>query len=76
MGVDRKSWPVMVRLGLWSLPTRASAWAFFWLALAIAAASVAYGLVNPLGFLGGLMVFAALWYYLSIRWADRHGVWS
>ena len=76
MGVDRSSWPMMVRIGLWGLPTRATAWAFFWLSLAIAAAGVAYGFINPLAFIGGLMVFAALWYYLSIRWVDRHGAWS
>ena len=76
MGVDRNNWPIMVRLGLWSLPNRASAWAFFWLSLIIAAGCIAYGFVNPLGFIGGLLVFAALWYYLSIRWVDRHSSWS
>lgn len=76
MGVDRDSWPVMVRLGLWGLPTRASAWVFFWLALVMAAGCVAYGFVNPLGFLGALFVLAALWYYRSIRWVDQHSTWS
>jgi hypothetical protein len=66
----------MVQVGLWGL-NRAGAWAFFWLCLALAAGGVACGLfVHPLAFLGGLMVFAALWYYLSIRWVDQHGSWS
>ena len=76
MSVDRSKWPMMVRLGLWGLPNRFAAWAFFWLSLAIAAGCVAYGFVNPLAFIGGQMVFAALWYYLSIRWVDLHSSWS
>ena len=76
MSVDRSKWPMLVRLGLWGLPNRASAWAFSWVSLAIAAGCVGYGFVNGLGFIGGLLVFAALWYYLSIRWVDEHSSWS
>ena len=72
----RSTWPLMVRLGLWSLPSRGSAWACFWVSLALAAGAVAIGFIHPLGFLGCAMVFAALWYYLAIRWVDRHGRWS
>lgn len=76
MGTDRSMWPVMVRLGLWGLSNRASAWAFFWLSIALAVASVAYGFKDPRFFAGSLLVFAALWYYLSIRWVDQHGSWA
>lgn len=76
MSVDRSDWPFMVRIGLWGLPSRSSAWFFVWLSLAMAAASVAYGFVNPIGFTGVILVFAALWYYLAIRWVDRHNRWS
>ncbi len=76
MSVDRSGWPVWVRIGLWSLSSRASAWAFFWLSLALAVGSVAYGLLDPRFFLGGIMVLAAVWYYLAIRWVDQHGRWS
>ncbi|MEO6457634.1 MAG: hypothetical protein ABIO92_05100 [Chloroflexia bacterium] len=76
MKVDRSTWPLMVRLGLWGLPSRGAAWAFFWLALAIAAGCIAYGFTNPSFFIGGILVFAALWYYLSIRWVDQHSSWS
>src|SRR5262245_44414460 len=31
MSVDRSTWPVMVRLGLWGISSRGAAWAFFWL---------------------------------------------
>jgi len=76
MSIDRSQWPVMVRLGLWGIPGRSAAWAFVVVSLAIAVGGIAYGFINPLGFLGGLMGFAALWYYLSIRWVDQHSVWS
>ena len=76
MSADRENWPVMVQLGLWRLPTRASAWACFWFSMAVAVGSIAYGFIDPRFFFGTLIVFAALWYYLSIRWVDKHGRWS
>jgi hypothetical protein len=75
MGVDREAWPVMVRLALLGLPNRASAWAFFWLSVASAIGCIAYGFVQPLFFIGSLLIFSALWYYLAIRWVDQNGSW-
>lgn len=75
MSADRSKWPLPVRLGLWGLSTRSAAWVFVWLSVALAIGAVAYGFVNPLGFLGGVFAFAGLWYYLSIRWVDRHSTW-
>jgi hypothetical protein len=75
MANDRSNWPVLVRLGLWGLPDRRAAWLFFWLSIAIALGSVAYGFIKPIFFIGGLIGFAALWYYLAIRWVDKHGSW-
>jgi len=75
MSVDRSNWPMMVRVGLWGLQNWMAAWGFFWVSLAIAAGCVAYGFVNPRAFIGGLALFAALWYYLCIRWVDQHGSW-
>lgn len=73
----RPDWPLMVQVGLWGLPNRLAAWAFVWLSLAFAAAGVAAGiLIHPIGFAAVLMVFAALWYYLSIRWVDENGRWQ
>jgi hypothetical protein len=74
--VDRSTWPLWVRIGLWGLPNRAAAWAFFWLSMAIAVGCVAYGWVDWRFCVGGMMVFAALWYLLAIQWVDRHGRWS
>jgi hypothetical protein len=76
MDVDRGTWPLMVRIGLWGLPSRGAAWCFFWLSVALGGACIAYGLVDRRFFVGGFLVFAALWYYLSIRWVDRHSSWS
>jgi hypothetical protein len=76
MAVDRSKWPMMVQIGLWGLSNRASAWVFVWLSLAIAAGCVAYGFINHLWFIGSMMVIAALWYFLSIRWVDHNSSWS
>lgn len=74
--MDRGRWPVLVRMGLWGISSRGAAWVFFWLSLAIAVGCEAYGFVERRAFLGGLLAFAALWYYLAIRWVDRHGSWT
>ena len=68
--------PVWVKVGLWGVPGRAGAWSFFWLSIAIAVACIAYGFQDRRFFWGGLLVFAALWYYLSIRWVDQHDGWA
>jgi hypothetical protein len=76
VAADRSKWPLMVWLGLVGLPTRRSAWAFFWLSAALGAGFTAYGFLEPIFFLGSLMLVAALWYFLSIRWVDQYGSWS
>jgi hypothetical protein len=67
--------PLWVRVGLWGLHTRASAWLCFWLAIAAALGSGLYGFRDGRFFLGLALVFAAPWYWLSIRWVDRAGGW-
>lgn len=73
--VDRSSWPFMVRLGLWGVPSRAYAWMYFWLTVAIAIGCVAYGFTDARFFPGGVIVLAAVWYYLAIHWVDQHSRW-
>jgi hypothetical protein len=46
------------------------------MSLAITVGCVVYGFTDWRFFFGGLMVFAALWYYLAIRWVDQHGKWE
>ncbi len=67
--------PFMVRLALAGLSGRASAWVFVWFSLVLAVGSVFLGFWYPLAFVGVLFVLSALWYWLAIRWMDRHGDW-
>jgi len=67
--------PWWVKVGLWGVPNRAAAWAFFWLSIALAVGCIVYGFWAPPFFAGDLFFLAALWYWLSIRWVDRHGGW-
>jgi hypothetical protein len=73
--VSREEYPLWVRFGLWGLKGRRSVWAFSWLSIACATASVVYGFWDARFFVGSLFVVAALMYWLSIRWVDRHGQW-
>lgn len=75
-GVGRANWPPLVRIALWGLGTRASAWAFFAISVALGVGSIIYGLFDVRFFIGGLFFFSALWYYLAIRWVDQHGNWN
>lgn len=70
-----KKRPLWVKIGLWGVPGRAGAWAFVWFSIIVAVACVFYGFQDKRFFYGGLIVFAALWYYLAIRWVDRHEQW-
>jgi hypothetical protein len=49
--------------------------AFIWLSLVLAVASGAYGFRDPKFFFGLGLVFAALWYWLAIRWVDHNDRW-
>lgn len=75
MPADRSRWPLMVRLGLSGIPNRGAAWGFCALSVAAALACIAYGFINRWFFAGALLLLAALWYALAIRWVDRHGQW-
>jgi hypothetical protein len=68
--------PLWVAVGLWGGPGRLSAWGFFWLSLALAVGSFVYGLFDSRFLVGGVFFLSALWYWLAIRWVDRHDSWS
>jgi hypothetical protein len=77
MGADRQSWPAWVRIGLWGVMTRSSAWTFFWLAVALCVACVGLGFVDWRFWIAGAIgPFAALWYYLAIQWVDSNSSWT
>ena len=69
--------PLWVLLRLLGLPSRAAAVTACVLAIVLAAASGVYGLSDPrfiaIAFLLSLL---AAWYWLAIRWVDRHGAWA
>lgn len=75
VNLERSTWPIMVRIGLWGVPTRRGAWIFFWLSIAGALGGGVVGFLHPIGFLALILLFSALWYYLCIRWVDQHGGW-
>ena len=68
--------PLWVKFALWGLAGRESAWAFFWLSITIAVGCIAYGFVDSQFFVGSVVLFAALWYFLAIRWVDGNGKWE
>lgn len=68
--------PEWVKLGLWGLPNRASAWLFCWFCLVLGLGGLVYGLFDRRYLIGVVFWFAALWYWLSIRWADQHDDWK
>ena len=73
---DRKDYPWWVKASMLGVPGRGGLWAFVVLSLAAAAACVAYGFWDRRFFIGGFFIFAALPYWLTIRWVDRHGSWE
>ena len=80
--------PIWVALGLSMLQTREHAMSYL-IAASVGAVLVFVGtiVVMPIfgstllavletaASLGGLLGVAALWYWLSIRWMDKHGQW-
>jgi hypothetical protein len=84
---DRRRWPIYVRMGLWLIHSRKTAWECLWstVAIGLMAPFIALGvaifvnkdvwlLVGLLTFFG--MALAAFWYYVSILWVDRHDTWT
>ena len=81
--IPPERYPWWVRFTLIGARTRERQWLFFWLSLLLAPISVYYALFlarTPgsltAGLIGGIgLLIAALMYWLTIRWMDRHGTW-
>lgn len=73
-----KARPGWVKLGLWGVPDRASAWAYCAITVLLAALSpVLVSLTgNELFYLGVGFLLSAAWYAAAIRWVDRNGGWG
>jgi hypothetical protein len=67
--------PIWVSIALWGLSGRASALAFCLISLVLGIAIGLGGFWDRRLFLGFLMLLAALWYWLAIRWMDRNSRW-
>ena len=76
--IPREHYPWWVKFSLWGVPGREAAWAFVVLSIVAAAGSTAYAVTmgDRRAFVGILFLLAALIYWLSIRWVDRHGSWQ
>lgn len=69
--------PWWVRVSLWGVPTRPAMWVWFATAILSALATTSYGLVSGRApwLAGALMCFAAIPYWMTIRWMDAHRAW-
>ena len=63
--------PFWVTIGLWGLKTRGSVLACIGLSIALALASAIMQF-----WLGLLMLLAALWYFLAMKWVDEDEGWQ
>jgi hypothetical protein len=75
--VPRSEYPFWVKLSIWGVPGRGGVWACVGLSIAGAVAVTLYGLRDGRFLIGGpVLGLAAIPYWLSIRWIDRHGSWE
>ena len=78
--LPRDQWPWWVKVGLIGSPSRKAMWAWVAASIVFGVAAAAYGLTSDRlhytigGAIGGGV--AALMYWLTIRWIDRHGSWE
>ena len=62
--------PFLVRGALLGIRRRQVAWTYCLLCIAASAVLAAFGIWE-----GTVMLLAAAWYWMGIRWSDRHGGW-
>lgn len=87
--LEKKDYPLWVRLGMRWQTTRVEVWASLWAAVVTAAgcaACFAVSFVPGAGFtdvgryvslLGGfVLLLSALWSWRAMRWVDRYGTWG
>ncbi len=76
--IPEKSYPWWVKISLWGLPGRAYGLAFAGVSVLACTGTCAYliRIGHPLWYAGLFFLWAALLYWLSVRWVDRHGSWE
>ncbi len=68
--------PLYVKIGLFAVPTRKTAKVYMYLCAATAFVSLVAGLMISDKYLPGvLLLLAAFWYKVSIKWMDDNGGW-
>jgi hypothetical protein len=72
----RESRPIWVRLGLFGISSRPLALAYLLVSLLLAVGGVLWSLSDPRFFPAAAFLLAFLWYWLCIRWMDRHDAWN
>src|SRR5690348_11043248 len=78
---DKPKPPLWIQIGTWGVPTRGLAWAYVWLCLVLAVGCFAYtfmhkrfSYVGPIS--SPLFLLAALLYYATLRWRDKHNYYE
>ncbi|MEM8825146.1 MAG: hypothetical protein AAGF30_16180 [Pseudomonadota bacterium] len=69
---SRNRTPLYVSIGLWGIGTRGMAMAFVWISL-LGAAGISLYFSEPLGL---ILLFAAAWYWLAVKWMDANDGWA
>lgn len=72
----RRDSPIMVRMALWRISTRAAACRLFSPAFALALVCPVIGLFYPIFFTGLIFVVYTFWCKHAIRWVDEYGKWE
>jgi hypothetical protein len=68
--------PLFIRLGMWGLSSRMAAFAFLWCCVGIAVLCLLLSLITPWALIGAVYFLPACWYWVVIRWVDKHnGRW-
>jgi len=68
--------PPLIKLGMWGLTSRRTAFLYFWICFGLGLISLAVALVIPWALVGTVNFLGAWWYWAVIRWVDRNnGQW-
>ncbi len=73
---NTEGFPLMVTIGLLGINSRKVALAYFWFSNLLSLVSLVLGFMNPMFFIGTLFLMSSLWYWLCIKWVDRHSRWE
>lgn len=67
--------PVWAYWGLWGINTRKVAMTYFIIALILSLAIIPFSIMMK-DYLYLCVVLAPIWYWVSIKWADKNNAWN